>query len=122
MASVNRAGAILTPTAALNLSGVGTTNDTDLVVGTFTEAAIDINVSAITGTTPTLDIYLDRKGADGVYYQIWHATQVTAVGAVSTSVGLGAPVNHSLGMIVRLRFALGGTTPAATLTRNVVGK
>lgn len=102
--------------------GNTTATAADLPVGTFSELAVDLNLSALTGTNPTVDVYLDRKGGDGVYYQIYHATQLTAAGVVSTSAGLSAPVNHSLGTLLRLRIVVAGTSPVATFSASIIGK
>lgn len=136
MASINRSTVtLLAVPAGSQLSGAATyyptsatPNNTvgntvaDLPTGTFSEVALDLNLSALTGTTPTVDVYLDRKGADGVYYQIFHATQLTAAGTVVTSVGMGAATNHSCGLFLRLRIVVGGTSPLATFSASVVGK
>ena len=135
MASINRSTVTLlsiAPGAVLNAAGTyypktGAANNTvatgaDLTTGTFTEIALDVNLSALTGTSPTFQVFLDRKGADGVYYQIYQSTSLTAAGSISTSVGMGAATNHSCGLFLRLRIVTGGTTPNATFSASIVGK
>ena len=86
------------------------------------ELAVDVNVSVVSGTTPTLDLYLEHLGADGVWYTTWHPTQITAVGTASTSVGPGAATPAVLTQTVRLRWAVGGTTPSFTFSASIIAR
>ena len=76
----------------------------------------DINVTSLRGTSPTLDFYVEREGADGVAYSIWHPTQLTAIGAPSTSIGPGMATTAMVGLRTRLRWVFGGTALATTVT------
>jgi hypothetical protein len=82
--------------------------------------AVDINVSAASGTTPTLDIFVERLGQDGVWYTMYHPTQITGVIQVSVSLGPGdtaaAPTQT-----LRVRWAVGGTGPSFTFSMSMVG-
>jgi hypothetical protein len=104
--------------AAVIVSG----NSADLAVGPYTEVAVDINITAVSGTTPTLQVFVDRKGIDGVYYPLWQSNSVTAIGQVSTAIGSGCTVAQSLGTVVRLRWVLTGTSPSFTLSASILGK
>jgi hypothetical protein len=105
--------------AVQNASG----NSSDLNVSAFKELAIDANVTALTGTNPTVQFFIDRKGADGVYYQIWNSASISAVGAVSDSVGPGLNKAQSLGSIVRFRWVIGGSgSPTVTFSASLVAK
>ncbi len=97
-------------------------NSGSLTVGQFTELAVDVNVSAVAGTTPTLNLYVDRQGSDGIWYTIYTATQVTAVATVSTTIGNGAVTANGFGNTVRLRWVIGGTTPSFTFSASIIGK
>ena len=97
-------------------------NSGNLTVGQFTELAVDVNVSAVSGTSPTLNLYVDRLGADGIWYTIYTAAQVTAVATVSTTIGNGAVTASGFGNTVRLRWVLGGTTPSFTFSASIIGK
>lgn len=77
-------------------------------------AILGLDLTAIGGTNPTLDVYWDRYGADGVAYQAYHAAQKTAAGQVATSIGIGMEVDTPLGEAGRLRWVLGGTGVATT--------
>jgi hypothetical protein len=97
-------------------------NSADLSVGQYTELAVDANITAVVGVNPTLQFFLDRKGADNVYYPIWQSITFTATGQVSTSVGAGMSIAQSFGATVRLRWVIGGTTPSWTFSGSIVGK
>jgi hypothetical protein len=99
-----------------------TGNSADLNVSAFREVAIDANISAVSGTSPTLQLFIDRKGADGIYYQIWNSASITAVGTASDSIGPGLNKNQSLGSTIRLRWVIGGTTPSFTFSASIIGK
>jgi hypothetical protein len=98
-------------------------NSADLAVGQFSELTIDCNITAISGTNPTLQIFLERKGADGVYYPIWQSVTITSAPAqVSTSVGAGMSIAQGFGSIARLRWVIGGTSPSFTVSTSIIGK
>ncbi len=112
-------GALLAvPSTVVTASGGGT----PFQALAYATAAVDVNVTAATGTSPTLDLYLDRQGADGVWYNVWHPTQITAAGAASTSVGPGCATGEVLTGYLRLRWVVGGTTPSFTFSASVVGR
>lgn len=97
-------------------------NSGDLAVDGFDQLALDINISAIAGTTPSVTFVLNRKGADGVYYPIWTSAAQTAVGKLSTSIGIGGTVNHSLGSLARLDWTVAGTGVSLSFTASLIGK
>jgi len=107
-----------TPSSAITV----TTTSANLTVGNYKELALDVNISTITGTTPTYQILVDRLGADGIYYNIYTGTAITAVGVVSINLGIGASTNVAFGNIIRIREVVGGTTPSATRSISVLGK
>ncbi len=104
--------------AAYTASG----NSGDITVGWYDELAVDANITVVTGTSPTLTLAVDRKGADGSYYQIYASTQITGVTQVSTSIGPGCLITHSLGATARLRWVIGGTSPSFTMSHSIQGK
>ena len=130
MTLVQRNIRLLTPFGNTNTPGLtavpasitATFTSGDINVGDLTELAVDVSTTVVTGTTPTLDIFVDRKGTDGVYYNIYHPTQVTTVTTSSGTLGVGAGTNVSLGSLIRLRLVVGGTTPSFTLTVSLIGK
>lgn len=109
----------------LNLASAARTANGDsgaLTVGIYSELAVDVNISAVSGTTPSMTLYVDRQGADGVWYTIYTSAAQTAVGTVSTSIGVGAATNSAFGDVARLRWAITGTTPSFTFTASIKGK
>jgi len=101
-----------------------TQNSGDLTVGPYTELSIDINTTAQAGTSPTLQLFYERKAADGIYYVLWQsAVLTTATNTISTSVGAGMAYNQSLGVTGRLRWVVGGSaTPTFTFSASIQGK
>ena len=99
-------------------------NSGDLSVGPFSELAVDVNVTGNQGTSPTLTITLERKGADGIYYPIWTPSAIsTSTAQLSTSIGTGCAIAQSVGSIVRLKWVIGGTsTPGYTFSASILGK
>lgn len=97
-------------------------NSADFDVSDLHELAVVVDVTAATGTTPTLDIYVESKDANGVYYTLWHPAQIVAAGLVSTSIGDGLATNQAIGDTVRVRWAVTGTTPSFTTSISVEGK
>lgn len=126
--AVNRAQIVLSPGAPLtgSFSAAGTQTSSDIVGGTLTELAIDINVTTITGTSPTLQLTVNRKGSDGTYYQIWQGASITAAGKQSVSIGAGfsgantAPV--SFGNLFQIVLVAGGTVTSIVYTISIIGK
>jgi hypothetical protein len=99
-------------------------NSSDITVDAYAELAIDINITGNQGSSPTIQYFLDRKGADNVYYPIWQSTSQTASSAqVSTSVGPGLAYNQALGSKVKFRWVIGGTsTPGFTFSASLQGR
>jgi hypothetical protein len=97
-------------------------NSADLSVGQYTELAVDANITAVAGGNPTLQFFLDRKGADNVYYPIWQSVTYTTTSQVSASVGAGMSIAQSFGSTVRLRWVIGGTVPGWTFSGSIVAK
>jgi hypothetical protein len=98
-------------------------NSGDLTVGSYVELAIDINITGNQGSSPTITYYMDRKGADGVYYPIWQSSTITASASISASIGAGLAYSQSFGATVRFRWVIGGSsTPGFTFSASLQGK
>ena len=98
-------------------------NSADLSVGQYTELTIDCNITAVAGVNPTLQFFLDRKGADNVYYPIWQSVTVVATGQLSTSIGAGMSIAQGFGSTVRLRWIIsGGSGQSFTFSTSIIGK
>ncbi len=112
------------PTTILNQTSAvqdGNGNSADLNVAAFRELAVDTNVTNITGAAPTVQFFIDRKGVDGIYYQIWNSATLNAAGTVSDSIGSGLNHAQSIGTTVRFRWNLtgGGTV---TFSASLIAK
>lgn len=94
----------------------------NLTVGSYKELAVDVNISAITGTTPSYQVKIDRLGADGIWYNIYSGTALTATGPQSVNLGVGASTNVSFGSTIRVQEVVTGTTPSVTRTVSIIGK
>lgn len=96
----------------------------DLDVSRIHEISIDITTSAQAGTSPTIQFFWERKGADGIYYPLWQSAILTAAAnPLSTSIGPGMAYPQSLGSVGHLRWVVGGSSsPTWTFTPNIFGK
>lgn len=111
-------GALITHTAAsVGVNGADQTN------GGGHGINVVINITAITGTTPTLTVTLQGKDtASGVYYTILASAALAATGTTVLTVFPGAATTANasasaqLPRTWRVISAIGGTTPAVTAT------
>lgn len=104
--------------AAATISG----NSGDLTVDSFSELALDINITAVSGTTPTIQYIMERKGNDNNYYQIYASSTINSTQSVSTSLGAGMAQSVSFGTTARLRWIISGTSPSFTFSVSIIGK
>lgn len=93
----------------------------DIDVSKCRRIAVDVNITAVSGTSPTIQFFADRKDVNGFYYQIWSSNVVSAISPVSTTIGAFGTINQSLGSIARLRWTIGGTTPSFTFSISIIG-
>ena len=101
-----------------------------LPVEGFTQAVLQLAVTAASGTTPTLDLYLQLRLPDGATYtDLAHFTQATSTGnwyvsmvtgsnaaAAAQDAALAAGSVASLNFLGnwRLKWVIGGTNPSFT--------
>jgi hypothetical protein len=93
-----------------------------IAVGPLTTLAVDVDVTAASGTSPSLALFIERQGTDGNWYPIWSPTAVTAAGVVSDSIGPGCSTAAVITSTIRFRWAVTGTTPSFTLSASIVGR
>lgn len=93
-----------------------------LQINAFGALAVDVAITAVSGTSPNLTIFLERQGADGSWYAIWAPTAITAAGTASTSVGPGCSTAEVLTNTVRLRWEVTGTSPSFTFSVSIWGR
>lgn len=84
---------------------------------------VGVNITAITGTSPTLTVTIQGKDtASGEYYTLLTSAALTAVGFTELTVYPGAAVTANVSASLplpqtwRVSYAVGGTTPAVTAT------
>lgn len=98
-------------------------NSTDQINFNGRGLQLGINITALTGTSPTLTVTVQGKdAASGAYYPILVSavlaavafTQITVYPGALTSANVSTP--QPLPRIWRILYAIGGTTPAVTAT------
>ena len=97
----------------------------DLVVAALMSLDIDVNISAFSGAT-NIKITIQRKGIDGVYYDITPTgitNTFTAPGAYSVTLAAQNSASQGFGKNLRVLWAFTSpTSPSATISMSVVGK
>lgn len=114
----NNLGALATLTAA-STGG----NSVDQNNAQCRGVVVGVNITAITGTSPTLTVTVQGKDTvSGEYYTLLTSAALTAVGFTELMVypGVSATANVAasspLPQTWRVSYAVGGTTPAVTAT------
>jgi hypothetical protein len=94
---------VIAPSAARTASG----NTSDIDVGRILKAEICIDVTAVSGTTPTLDVYVEGKDQlSGKYKTLFSQTGINAVGTFWTPNPIDIAFKY-----IRARWVIGGTSP-----------
>jgi hypothetical protein len=106
------------PTTVINANG----NSGILPVNAIRELAVDINITAVSGTSPTLQFFVDRVDANNIPNPIWQSSLFTGVTQERTSIGPGLTYPESLGANIKVRWVVGGSSPSFTLSSSFVGK
>lgn len=132
-------GRLLTRAVDANGSGLSENTNTGALVTLAASAAsgnsgdltnldarglhLGINITALTGTTPTLTVIIEGKDtASGQYYTLLTSTALAAVAFTLLSVypGITASANIAASQVLprtyRIRYTIAGTTPAVTAT------
>ena len=109
--------------AALVGAGAGTTNGFDQVNYWSRGIKLVIDITAITGTSPTLTVTIQgRDPVSGKYFTVLASATLTATGTTVLTVFPGAPVsanasaNDCLPRDWRVVAVVGGTGPAVSAT------
>lgn len=80
---------------------------------------IDISVTALTGgVSPTVTFKVSRVEPDGVLYQVWQPTALSAAGTFSQSIGLGYQTAVDLGSAFQIDMVLTGAPTSITFSLN----
>jgi hypothetical protein len=83
---------------------------------------LNVNVTAVSGTTPTLDVFYEGLDDNGVWFTLYHGAQITAVGDAAQGVGDGMQTPVMIPDVIRVRWVVGGTTPSFTASISVTGQ
>jgi len=121
--------ASVTPISLITFTtdGTPTTNSADQVNVNCRGIVVNVNISAITGTSPTLTVTIQGKDTLGsAYYTLLASAALNATGSTQLTVYPGSVVtsnvsaNGALPNVWRVSAAIGGTTPAVTATIGAV--
>lgn len=94
----------------------GDTSGTPVDVKKFKEGNFFLDITAVSGTTPTLDIAIKTKDpVSGKWFTIVQFTQATAIGSEMKTVG-------NLGSLIAVFYTIGGTSPSFTFSVGAVLK
>ena len=97
------------PSAAETADGASTVQ---FVTRTARTLEIWVKVTAVSGTSPTLDIDVETKLNDETGFDVQKSfTQITSAGSFSVVLNWA---DHALGTETRINWSLGGTTPNFT--------
>jgi hypothetical protein len=98
--------------------------------GNCSTIAVDVVVTNQQGTSPTLQILVDRLMADGVTYANMYASSATSVSTASStnvfiirSIGPGCTTTEEIAASGRVRWVIGGSaTPGALFALSIQGE
>jgi len=86
-------------------------NTADIDVSTISALEIELKVTTVSGTSPTLDVYIEGKfEATGDYKTLASQTGITATGIWFLTID---PLRFRY---IRVRWVVGGTSPSFTFT------
>jgi len=86
-------------------------NSGDIDLSAFSAVELEIKVTAVSGTTPTLDVYVEGKfEATGDYKVLASQTGITSTGIWFLT------IDPLVFRIVRVRWVVGGESPSFTFT------
>jgi len=111
-----------TPALITHSAASAGVNGTDQNCGSAKGALVFIDITAISGTSPTLTVTLQGKSPTGLYYTILASSALTATGLTVLKVypGLTAAANTVANDVLpeayRVITAIGGTGPSVTAT------
>ena len=86
-------------------------NTADIDVSTVSALEVELKVSAVSGTSPTLSVYVEGKfEATGDYKPLVYQENITATGIWYLT------ITQLAFRYIRVRWAVGGTSPSFTIT------
>ncbi|MEU4296351.1 hypothetical protein [Kitasatospora aureofaciens] len=104
-----------------------TNTGTSFLTSTVSALAVDITLTSFTGgTSPSVTYFIDRFGADSVWYRVWTSTALTSAGATSVQIG---PFPAATGIATavltgtaRFGWTSTGSPTAITFSASVIGR
>lgn len=98
-------------------SGIRTTSGSSqsVPIDRHIEALVYLDVTAVSGTTPTLDVKVETSPDDTRWFTHTSFTQITTVSKNSLKLTI-------LGAYVRITYTIAGTTPSFTFQADIVFK
>lgn len=100
------------PSASRTVSGFSS----DITVPIGSRIAAFLDVTAVSGTTPTLDVTVKVKDpASGKYFTVGAFTQATAVTNEAIFIGGTGDIEFAT-RTIRVEYTIGGTTPDFTFS------
>lgn len=91
-------------------------NSDDIVLDAGSKLAVYLDVTAASGTTPTLDVTVKAKDpTSGKYFTIGTFTQQTAIANEAIFIGGGSDAEFAV-KTFRVEYVIAGTTPSFTFS------
>jgi hypothetical protein len=106
-------------------------NSGDIDVSAFARISVDVDITVLTGTTPTWTVIVERKDANGKYYPLFTSTAHSAAATDNVDIGPGLTaatagnlnrVDSLTGQTIRVRATPGGTVATVSFTVSVIGE
>lgn len=100
-------------------SRTATLNSGSMDVGNYTEVTLYLDVTVVTGTTPTLNIDIETSHNDTDWFDFATTLSFAEATGVTTEV---VEKSGTLGRFIRAAAIIGGTTPDFTFSLIAVAK
>lgn len=110
----------ITPLASAARTASG--NSGDIVVSKFREAVIFLDITAVSGTSPTLDMKVQRKDPLSGSYTDWDDATAKVFSQKSATGSFAIYLSDPLAQIIRISFTIGGSSPSFTFSVSVDAK
>lgn len=108
---------VLVSTLHASAAATATGQSSGIDLGRYIEAVAELNVTAASGTSPTLDVKFQTSDDDADWYDMDAAfAQITAAAKPAVL------KMTNFGRYVRAVWTIGGTTPSFTFTLKLVAK
>ena len=91
-------------------------------VAQLTELELNLVVTAVSGTTPSMTIFVEGQDDEGNWFTLYSPAAITATGDTEQSIGPALQTDVVVPPVVRLRWAITGTTPSFTFTASLIGR